>query len=106
MIDVQEVLDRVECRGWDIYAFETESEMYRIKISISRKVIDVLNGEITMQATVVAISTDARIGSLETEVVQMVRGAMHAMAVHEVDEWFKLDGKRIFNPHGGGECRK
>ena len=37
----------------------------------------------------------------EEEVVDWVRSCWHALEIHEADEWLKLDGKAIFDPHHG-----
>ena len=39
------------------------------------------------------------------EVLASVRKAIQTWELHEADEWFRFDGKRVHDPHACPECR-
>jgi hypothetical protein len=39
-------------------------------------------------------------GLSKTQLLDLIRKAFHTFETHEADEWFRVDGQRVTNPHG------
>lgn len=88
-------------RGVDIFyerCLHSEAHMIEFRL----KTVNADNPEIPFY-THTAIRLHGQLEGTDSKyVIGCVRDAIKRMYDHEVDEFFKVDGKAIFNPHRGG----
>lgn len=75
---------------------ETVAAMMGATVRVGGKVVDLTPRRIKMAVQVPAI---ALIGGIEHFQMWFKRELICKWELHEVDEWFRVDGKQVTNPH-------
>lgn len=99
--DIANVIQRIKYKrakfDWNIN-FRDEC----VNLHITLPVLDVYTGEsTTVTMSNVIASCDVR---SEEALLRLIRANILTLEVHEIDEWFALDGIQVNNPHPGQQA--
>lgn len=101
-------LSKVRYRNWRFTLEESDhDDHFGYYVSLRIATSPVMDAYGSGQEIGLQSSSTIPIYSMHTgrHIAEWVRRAIRDMEQHEADEWFKFDGKRIFNPHKG-EARR
>ena len=99
--EIEHILFRVSYKpGWTIRAMQGTFE--GVKVQILAQVVDSYNPEATVCLDV--WSTLPPIQD-EDQFLLWLAWRLKQIEIHEMQEWFKLDGRAVFDPHAEGADR-
>lgn len=91
------VIKQISCYPYTIETIQSSYQSFRFVIK-SPPVRDVLDNSLG-KAPVVMSNFVSVYYMNEAALCAIIRENLHAMAKHEIDEWFKYKEERIYNPH-------
>ena len=97
--ELQLTIDKMSYKGTSrIQAIIDRNTDYVI-ISVHMPVYDVMTGNLSPQICSKRITCE-ELRQIHPDIVnQIVYGLWRKLELHEVDEWFKVDGKNYIDPH-------
>lgn len=100
--EAQEILAGVEYKPGTYFSLHRDDQENIFRFNLAMHVQDVLEPENKILVTQSSRWNAALIrGMSERQFCRMIRENFVGMEMHEVDEWFKLRGDRIYDPHKG-----